>query len=115
MADFPQLKATSVTRPTPVESIDLQKLIERSNGRHHRILKKIENSRKDDVKLTLIFISGNFLGNFPQPPANFNPEKDKFYGENLFTFYKLQRVPSKSFEFTLILTPPSFCLPLMPV
>jgi hypothetical protein len=114
MADFPQLKATSVTRPTPVESIDLQKLIERSNGRHHRI-KKIENSRKDDVKLTLIFISGNFLGNFPQPPANFNPEKDKFYGENLFTFYKLQRVPSKSFEFTLILTPPSFCLPLMPV
>ena len=112
MADFPQLKATSVTRPTPVESIDLQKLIERSNGRHHRI-KKIENSRKDDVKLTLIFISGNFLGNFPQPPANFNPEKDKFYGENLFTFYKLQRVPSKSFELTLVLTPPFFGLPLL--
>jgi hypothetical protein len=66
MADFPQLKATSVTRPTPVESIDLQKLIERSNGRHHRILKKIENSRKDDVKLTLIFISGIFFwGTFP--------------------------------------------------
>jgi hypothetical protein len=73
MADFPQLKATSVTRPTPVESIDLQKLIERSNGRHHRILKKIENSRKDDVKLTLIFISGIFFGELSPTSGKLQP------------------------------------------